>query len=126
MGAEISNADRERGSRVLYVLMRLMQLRGDEHVSLGEFGRLVALEQSRLGEGKVDPFSASTVSRWQSGESEPDGITFRAMSRLVRGVVGPGWIHYGPDSSNGPKELDLSLMGQLASARAAGRRGSRG
>lgn len=123
MGAEISTADRERGSRVLYVLMLLMQQRNDEHVSLGEFGRVVAAEQSKLGEGKVDPFSASTVSRWQSGESEPDGITFRAMSRLVRGKVGPGWIHYGPESAHGPKELDLTLMGTIASARASGRRG---
>lgn len=126
MGAEISTADRERGSRVLYVLMLLIQMKNDEHISLGEFGHLTAAEQSKLGEGKVDAFSASTVSRWQSGESEPDGITFRAMSRLVKGKVGPGWIHYGPESANGPKELDLTLMGQLASARAAGRRGSRG
>lgn len=125
MPADISAADRERGARVLYVHMLLQQQRGNEHVSLEEFGRLVAVEQSKLG-AKVSPFSPSSVSRWQSGEAEPDGITFRAMSKVVKGKVGPGWIHYGADSAAGPKEIDHGMMATIAATRASGRRGPRG
>lgn len=107
----------------MYVHMLLMQRRG-EHVSLEEFGRLVSREQSRLGGGSPS-FSASTVSRWESGESEPDGVTFRALSAVVKGTVGPGWVHYGPDSSKGPKDIDLGAMGSILDARASGRRVSR-
>jgi transcriptional regulator with XRE-family HTH domain len=122
---ELPAADRERGSRILYVHLLLMQQRGNEHVSLEEFGKVVAREESKLTGSTVNPYSASSVSRWESGESPPSHTAARAMCRVVKAAVGPGWIVFGPDSAKGPKDLDLGLMGTLATARASGRRGTR-
>lgn len=116
----VAKADRDRGARILYAHLLLSQLR-DAHIPLAEFGALVA-----KAEGKDSAYSASTVSRWESGEAEPTSSTILAICKVCKNSVDPGWLMFG-EAAKGvkPRTLDLSLE-SVAAARAGGRRGPRG
>lgn len=126
---ERRRADRERGARVLYVHMLLAELlsrkRGEPvHVSLATFGEWIAEE-----EGEPEPYSPSSVSRWESGKTPPSIHTVEAMCRVVnkiarKRVVDPGWVSHGPASTaEGPKNPVITLE-MLATTRPGRRRKS--
>lgn len=120
---EPSELDRERGKRILYLHM-LYAKQLDRPVSLAEFGGAVAREEVSLGRRKKVPYSASSVSRWQSG-AEPESRTVLAMCRLVKNEVDPGWVVFGRlTTAKAPREVSFTLE-ELAAARAGGRRGRR-
>jgi transcriptional regulator with XRE-family HTH domain len=102
----------ERGARILLAHMLLADKLGNA-VSLAEFGRRVAKE-----EGREEPYSPGTVSRWESGDGQPSVDTLAAIARLCD--VEFGWLAIGEEGGEPPEQqVDLRL---LAAARRGGRR----
>lgn len=120
---------RARGERILLAHMLLAQAL-NERVSLATFGKLVAAEESRLralrGADALTPYSASSISRWESGEAEPTSTTFLAISRVLAKhhvEADPGWLAYGEESgAPGPKHRAITLD-MVARARGGRSRG---
>lgn len=114
----------ERGQRILLAQM-LLSDRLDRHVSLAEFGELIARKERR-----PDAYSASSVSRMQAGENDPSLSACIAICEVVNDaaketLLDPGWLAFGPrTSAKGPKSPTITL-GMLAQQRAGGRRQTR-
>jgi hypothetical protein len=104
------------GERMTLVHMLLSQIM-DRHVTHAELGELLA-----EAEGKDTPYSASTVSRWESGTHPSEPATILAICSLVKGKVDPGWLSYG-DASKAPGLSTRNFtLTDIMAARAGGRR----
>jgi len=84
------------GERIIYCRLRA-RFQSGTSVSQEELGKLVAKLLLR-----DQPVSGATVSRWESGEFQPDLSSITAIAEV--GGVAPGWLAFGDGHGWVPSE----------------------
>ena len=85
------------GERIIFCRISARFQLGNS-VSQAELGKLVATLL-----GRTRPVSGATVSRWESGEFEPDLESLTTIAGI--GGVSPGWLAFGYGGGAEPPEL---------------------
>jgi transcriptional regulator with XRE-family HTH domain len=89
------------GRRIFLAHLELSYRLGRK-ITLAEFGELTAREM-----GRDAPFTAASVSRWESGVQVPTLPIIEAIGALTG--TDPGWISHGSrTAAPGPRTLDES------------------
>lgn len=108
-GEAVTDAE-ERGARIALCHM-LFAMNRRERTSLAEFGRAVGEKEG------VEPYSASAMSRLESGEAEPRAPTVIAICKVAStpdNVVDPGWLLFGKRSRAPEPNITTSTLEMLA------------
>jgi len=94
------------GQRIFVAHLELSYGLG-RRVTLEEFGRLIAKQM-----GRRSPFTATAVSRWESGLQAPTSAIIEAIAELTK--TDPGWISHGERSAAPAPRSDVAHGDGLA------------